>query len=368
VTRLTGSRLDMAELCPYSMALPGIETSGKAATSGVHKHRYLQCGEAHPDVATECELIDLPKAVPEADGGDLREATFGLGPDGEIVFIGVDQERDYSGIPDGFIPLTIDRTFQAKGVTWVVDYKTGSDAPSPNTLQLAAGAVCISQHWLEQDVSVAIVHVVESGDVYWYIKEYDLFSLRAAELRIRRVYDAVEEARLHVAEGRPIHLNQGQHCRYCPARQQCPTTTALVHQITGTSDPADLVKALPIEKLGEAWVKLGLAKAFVEDLDKSLRGRIEELGGCTLPDGVELVPAPTTYKSIDWEQAQPVFKAMGIDIAPKVSIGNEAVELAAKRAGIKKAKLWKDLVEAGAVKMTNRTNLRRKHGSKIEQG
>lgn len=350
------------------MALPGIETSGKAATRGSRIHRFLQNGQVHADVATDCELIDLPKAVPEADGGDLREATFGLGPDGEVVFVGVDQERDYSKIPNDFIPLTIDRAFQRRGTTWVVDYKTGSYAPNEDTLQLAAGAVCISKDWGEEDVSVAIIHVVESGDVYWHVKEYDLFSLRAAELRIRRVHDAVEAARLDVENGRPMQLNQGQHCRYCPARQQCPTTTALVRQITGEASPSDMVKALPPEKLGMAWVRLGLAKTFVEELNKSLRDRIEDMGGCQLPDGAELVPVRSTYKSIDWEQAQPVFTSLGLDITPKVSIDNEAAEVAAKKAGVKKGKMWKDLIEAGAVKMTNRTNLRRKHGSKIEQG
>jgi hypothetical protein len=364
MTRLAGSRFDLAKICPASMVLPGVADTSEAAEAGKAKHKYLETGclqDVDEKYRDDCASIALEFAVPPAAYLDMRECLFQLTVDSRGLLVErIGEGWDHSKITG--MPVIVDRVFSGEnGTIFVVDYKTGHDEPDPKSLQLAVAAFCVHKEFDAQEVTAAMVHIHHNGYAKWLTHTYSAFDFYEIEQTVLDVIARVESARTEWQKGIVPDVRAGGHCRYCPARLSCPTTTALARQLLaqGELQPQDMIRTLNPIELGEAWVKLKLAKAFVEGLDKAMRERIEDLGGLDLPDGRKLVPQAKTVRSLDVQKALPVLMGMGIMPTIKESISVGAVDAAAKEAGKKPKEIrevWDLLVKADAVKASTITS------------
>lgn len=346
--RLTGSKLYLADACPASHVLPAsYSPAGDAADIGTAIHAYLETGAVNGH-AERCECIDLSKARPVSSGIDEREVSFAYDVmTGAVRRLGIGLAREYGTLADTEIACTLDRVWQSD-VIEVDDYKTGHEAPdAAGNLQLGLGAICVSTHLHVDPVATSIVHIHEDGRVWRDRVVLDVFDLEEVARRLRVTWQRVQNA-----DGTTTH--PGEHCRYCPALAACPAHAGIVKRF------ADLdTDALTVEQIGVAWEQLAAAQKWLEQVERSIKLRIDREGAVPLPGGGVVRPVQTTRASVVTDAAWPVLTELGIDPSKisetKIGIGD--VEKSAKALGVKDIRAR--LIAADALKLSSSTSYRK---------
>jgi hypothetical protein len=170
--------------------------------------------------------------------GAARIAGYGIG-------------RRYGRLGEFELPGTADLVntdeAQERRCAAVYDYKTGANPPpAAENLQLQFSALCVRRIYDVDNVSTYIVQVrpsvLPSGELFFELffdeARYGLGDWGRIEERIRRVVGRVERQLELLAQGQPLDVTQGPHCRYCNAYVSCPATLALARSIAEASgDP-----------------------------------------------------------------------------------------------------------------------------------
>lgn len=178
--------------------------------------------------------------------------------------VGFDEGSHTYELEDGEIGGTSDLLLADPiiGARTVLDYKTGiyKDYSSPER-----DAQMLTLAWMTGAFKVAVLHaprgsfpVVYEGEVTGPVLDGHL--------------EAIKKAWARIGDG---SMRNGPHCRFCPAKSNCPTqvgellvqTTALVRKVTGI--PLDLAN---VPDLGEFHSMLG----DLEKLAKVARSELKE--------------------------------------------------------------------------------------------
>lgn len=116
------------------------------------------------------------------------------------------------------------------------------------------------------------------------------FDLAQVGEEVRGIVAGVERA---AAQAQP-DLSPGDHCRFCPAAQRCPSTRALIGQLIEDLDMAPL----PVIADAVAWQWVKEARAALDLLDQELRRRAA-LMPIHLPDGREVREVEVEQRRLD---------------------------------------------------------------------
>ena len=379
---LSASKLDRAEVCPASFALPCVfEPSSDDATKGTEFHESMK------RVRTGDELPNTPDwhrdLFAELTAGAtvwLRERCFAFDP---TTGVGRDlgtHERDYSGLREGEIGGTIDLLVVHGTTATVYDYKTGFLGADIDTAQLAHNAVAVASALALDEVEVALVLVDLDGESYRVVrKTLDVFALADQAQRVALIDTKVKAARIRADHGAPLDVTESDDgCRYCPCKQSCPAKTQAISLVLRAEHVAlptaeELLANASPERAATAWV---LAKAL-EELAGNVRrivadrAQIEKL---PLPDGSYLTAVAVEREGIaDVDAALTALRPMlgdaiegAVVVTRKLSKGAvEAVAAASvgKGGGAKAKRAAVEVLRnAGALKTSVHFEVKRKAG------
>ena len=382
---LSASKIDRAEVCPASFALPAVfGPSNAEATAGTEFHDDMRdiarAGAAGQAVAAPTWRLALFDEL--SDGADriFAERCFAFDP---VTGRGRDMgthDRDYSGLRPGEIGGTIDHLAIRGRKGTVTDYKTGYLGADIDTAQLAHNAVAVADAFDLDEVEVCLA-IVDLDDESYFVKRklLDSFALAGQADRIVLADARVKAARAKAAQGLLLDVTETPDgCRYCPAKQSCPAKTQAISLVLRTEHVAlptaeELLAGASPEAVARAWL---LSKAL-EDLAGNVRRlAVERARFSRLPlsDGSYLEAVAVEKESIgDIDKAIAALSPMLGDavaglVETKRTLAKGAIETlagsTAARGGKDKAKraAVEVLRSAGALKTSVHYEIKRKAG------
>jgi hypothetical protein len=259
------------------------ELTNRDATSGTKIHWYLAVTPLWQN-----ENLDAEKELTGYEMGTARSCRelqrthvhnwIGT-DDSELEFI-VERrfwyrtglKRRFSGQPD-FIVMTRSRAL-------ILNFKTGrieADNASDN-VQLRTEIVLLKHEYPElREIDAAIIE----PHVSWERERvhYELDALEQAENEILAI---VDEASWN------LKRTPGPHCKFCPARVNCPEATNYVQTALDYSQVHNLIRELPRGVEGSRlWEKIALAEKLLDDMRKTYKSIMtrepDALPGYVLP-------------------------------------------------------------------------------------
>jgi hypothetical protein len=248
--QITGSRAHRVWKCPASAVLPQVDEGPRnepARRRGNHIHAYLERVAA---VGVDAALAEQPDELyPLLRALDLDELPTWLAT--EVAFawdwkartareLGRNLDRDYTGVDwTRETPATLDivGSAMASHAGLVSDYKSGhSKYPAPDYFgQTLIGGLCARSVYRLEKVALELIHIHDDGTHHKVRRWVGEFELDAFEEEWGAAMELVDHWEAEYAAGRGVNVNEGPHCEYCPAYNQCPAKTALVRQL-----PAEL--------------------------------------------------------------------------------------------------------------------------------
>lgn len=306
--RLTGSRLQLADACPGSHALPWTKDTSAAAERGTSGHEFMEralTGDvtgalevAPPEMRGRLTAVDIERLRELFDEPPHMEETFAYDlTTGEARSLGTSLGRDYSAAKDTEIVLTVDAWQGDVFGGRVYDWKFGRSfitGPRENW-QVRAGAAAIARYTGAAEMRGGIVKVGEDGRLMVLVEDFGDMDLDGIEADLRRLADRVNAARLQVQAGQEPPLVLGDHCTFCPARWNCPAQARAGQALIGLATRGE---ALTPEKAGEAWVLMRAVRAAVEMMESTLREMAAETP-IPLPNGKVLRPVESKIDVLD---------------------------------------------------------------------
>jgi hypothetical protein len=388
-----------AALCPGSMALPRVGHVSIKADAGNAGHAYTQIlieegrEEAEfraPDIAERWGLEGDDAArwfgamrawKPQAPRGSICELPLAYLEDGSVV-----RARGGQGsydAPDGTLWAgTVDVAWAEpkpfvggddgaprapRGATaWLADWKFGQDdyvPPVRRNLQVRIGAVMLARWTGAERVVPAVCFAAGGGAGRWDVPldgEGGAIPLGPGELaqieaEARAVAERGREQRRRAAEGRPIDLVTGDHCRYCPCRAACPAhTSEAAALVRGQVDFARARDLSPEEAARLAGL-LGPAREVLDGARDTLVAYVEAHGPIALPDGRVWGPQPTTRRRLRTRDTYEELQAELAEIVGEERAGELADEafggsVAALKRVIKAARAEAGIRNRGGIK------------------
>lgn len=300
----TASTSGRVHACAASVVLPHSRVpSGPEAEIGVKAH-------AVPEKYAKTGVWELPDgikidraAIDElfASAGEIKaELVMSYDPDRDVGCAHPSlSARDYRNIPG--IAGTADVVALGERLE-VWDYKTGRYVPpAAESAQLKLLALMAARAYQQPCVTVRHVLIdTDTGAVTVDSAELDCFDLDAIADEVRSTVRKIEEYKSGTVV--PV-VNEGPHCKYCPAFRACPTKVALARTIF--NGPTDLTALTP-EVAGSLYLRAKDAQVFLDSIAKSLR-EYAEREPLVLPDGkrVELRSVTATrHKTVKTDETE----------------------------------------------------------------
>lgn len=303
--RVTPSKLERAERCPWSACDHGNDRTGEWAERGTGVHTFL--ADAHA-MGRDLALARIPHTAPHRklaeriDVDALPWAPANLPPGATVHFerrlayaptTGAGRMLD-RGEPaaDSEMPGTPDVVVVTDAEAIVYDSKTGNPAevtrPDDNR-QLEAYAVAAGAVHGRFVVRTAIVQIYEDGSPFVVAAREPIDALRLAEIRLRilRVLDRVGEAAV-AADPRP-YMARGPWCRYCPRFVECPAQLAVLRALISALRNGE-APAIGVEHVSAS-------RDFVRDASKW----IDELKA-TIADYARVQAVPTSKPGVVYRE------------------------------------------------------------------
>jgi hypothetical protein len=333
VTRLplfTGSGVARALACPPSTILPQSDEDPSADTTardaGSTVHRFIErTGElmaahflGHAEAARRA-LAEIPEGTPGRDACealDVGALPFDLGNASIELALAYDyvtdtarvlhdangnviRERRYAdavpALRESEVPMTLDAVEYDGGHAIVTDVKTGQPHAGYEE-QVTLGALAIARLYsLDLSMERLTGQLAYTRDlsrpVRWEITEADLEALR------ERIASAFENAAW--LRGRAItrdDVTPGDQCRWCKARDACPTTTTAMddsRELVTIDEPTALARfgaaIATDEGAAEWWQKLDAMETLLPRMRAALIDRAMRTP-FALPDGSTVGP------------------------------------------------------------------------------
>jgi hypothetical protein len=155
----------------------------------------------------------------------------------------------------------------------------------------------------------------------------------------------------------------GPHCRYCAAIASCPGQAGALRMLLGGE--ALSLDAVSAADAGRAWQMATDARRALDEVERSLRARVDAEGSLPLPDGSIVRPIEMTRESLDVPRALAVVEMhLGAEARAQAdelvrrSIGKAELLSLAGRTTAAKNSLLSALRAAGATHATTTTSYR----------
>lgn len=315
----SGSKVELVVTCPGSRWLPAVANHHDAADDGTDCHDYINNYRIKGiDFANEKlsprlkeRLRDLNFGVIEDILGSdvwIPELAVALDPaTGKVKELGSMLGRDYSGAPDGWIPLTADAVVVTNdhpehGGTEVLvaDWKFGRwpVAPPERNWQAKVAAIAFGALFDADFVTAKWVQFDETGVPYPpMVMTWDALDLGAMMAELREALAA-------------DHFVTGPHCTFCPALHECEVQQKLVGQIMERPQ-----FALTAENAPELYLKLSQVERMARTARKHLQEFVRNNGPVDLGNGEQLTLKTRASESIDVSIAAEVLAEMGGGVA-----------------------------------------------------
>jgi hypothetical protein len=394
----SASSLPLVSVCAPSAVLPAVRHVNHQSVMGDALHDHMRDRSALGideamrrigDLAKRYNLDEREAGIFAArcrsfewvpPGGSFGEVGLCLREDGSVVR--VKGSKGQYEMPDDAVtagtldvfwaePTPLDLSDPAHprchpgSVLWVVDYKSGDDSyvhPVESNAQLAAQAVLAARFTGATQVVPAILFIRkgqgewDAPDAAWGPKR-----LEAAEKQIRETVNRVRLEKAALDRGDPLHLVEGPHCEWCPAKTRCPAHTGIFKQILAGSVPWG---DAPLSAEERVWLAERLS--MIESIGKKgralLRADVDVNGPVSLSDGNIWGPVPGKQTQIVGKVALPILQeSLGelAEQAVETNVTRESVERAVKAfceaAGIERGvaprvrQIMAKLGEAGAL-------------------
>jgi hypothetical protein len=238
----SASNLERGIACPANYELQhstwkpdGVKIAGYRGTV---IHRFLEevgigvnYGLALDRVPKEyqelCSKIDVASIIPF--GAEFEMAFIYRIKSKSSEYIGKGIKRNYGDLAFDEVPGTLDMAYVNNGVLHIRDFKTGktpTESP-PNNKQLLHLGICASDYFKVSKLDVGIIQINPDGTYdtkhgeadEWLVEEFK--EKLNTTLKLRLVAKKKIEEKKKETLSSP-ELNEGEHCRYCPAKQFCP--------------------------------------------------------------------------------------------------------------------------------------------------
>lgn len=309
---VSGSALGRAMACPSSVLRPRVYVvSSKEAADGTRGHLFLdRCFTQSREAALELALVeDRPffSSIqhPLFDSGlsvDSEVAVVYRGATGKVDWLGRGVGREYDCGPDD-IPATLDVYARLDARTGLVgDHKFGHGSYKAKDMpQLWFGAMCMAKLRAHREMLLEVYPVRDTGRVFPDRHRVDEFDLGAFEARLQ---EFLRQLKTHD----PANVNEGDHCKWCPAWTGCPAKTrTLAVMATGTPDidVKWLLDNVGFARAYEAWRK---AEEAMKSIRAAMHGYAEEHGPQEVRPGVFYGSRPSSRRVLDAKLAMPILE------------------------------------------------------------
>jgi len=270
--------------CPASVVLPHAYSHGQAAEDGVAIHEFLRAVlTGRPKDAalslvpghlqSRCASFDLSNAI-----GDLEaikaEVAYALHVHEDTArFLGENIGRAYDVNPFE-VPGTLDFVGRHWEGHYVVgDWKTGQPVtPCRKNPQMLFAASVAMRHHECSEVEGRIVYLHEDGSIFVDRHRFSAFDVDAFVQDLRQAFQLVAQAQEQMGGRIVPSVNEGDHCRYCPAMHSCPAKVALARSmVTDVDQLRTSLETLTPDQAGQAWLKLEKIKKLAEMVEDKLR-------------------------------------------------------------------------------------------------
>jgi len=348
--RISASALNRLAICPASGALPSVRGSTPQAARGTAVHRFLEEVSTlgyeqaldrieDDELRAVCACVDL-EHLPVDPNAFVPEVAFAYDfVSGKAREIGRGLGREYPSLGENEIPGTADLVGLAPDHVYVADYKWGHGPtwyapPADWNMQLRFLALAAARTYDRDAARIELIHLRGEGQRIWRDRaELDAFALDEVALEVADVVRRVRAAATIVGAGQVPAVSTGQHCRFCPAYNACPGTTALVRllvhepqaverQVAGQLTPENATRAY------QAW---RAAKLLVDRLGDAVFGYAQE-NPIPLGDGMLLGPVETSRDQVEGAIARRVLERLhGAEVADK------ACDFESSKAAIRRA-------------------------------
>lgn len=297
---LTASNADRVVACPASEVLPHIKPPpGLPAAKGNSLHGYFQRMSMGMDVSTYLQDME-PEWRQIAINTDIRIALMDLQVIGvemayildvekrTVTFLGSDIGREYEKylgrkLTKYEIPYTGDVEAVCDGVPVELDWKTGQHLGEiEERWQRRIGAIVMALKYDAMEAQSRVVYVDAKGAITPEEHTFSYKELMSFCDTLKATKDAEEDARIMLSQGMmpTVFPDSERQCRYCPARDYCPSTTALVRQFTNEPlTPVQVVeklRALSPREQGGVMLKVKAAKRIIEAAEEFLKERAKD--------------------------------------------------------------------------------------------
>lgn len=308
--RISGSALERILLCAPSALLPQVGVELEAGRRGTAIHEYLASvpvlgrdvalEQVAPEYREACASIDLERLPVLDSNAWAAEVAWAYDPEKDTAReLGRGVGRRYEGLREGEIPGTADVVGISGESAVVIDWKTGRLARrgrAADSMQLRFYALAAARAYGADSATIALVHILEDGGVWWDVAELDALDLDdvASDLRSMLTELGVEQERM--AAGEVPRTVEGPHCTYCPALPHCPSRTRLAAVLATGSEDAE-----PVLTPETAPLVLERLEA-IESVTKRVRESLELYARqqpIPLPSGEVFGPTVLERESID---------------------------------------------------------------------
>ncbi len=337
MVRFSFTGVERASRCAPSPSLPQTMSTSPDAIRGTVLHKFLAdvpalgvdaalalVPEEHRRAASIINLDVLPASKPDQFAA---EVAFAYDPaTGAAREIGRNIGRAYATLL-GEIPGTLDVVGVTDEEVIVLDYKSGwADlGPAKNIWQLKIGVLAAARAYGKKQGRAAIVRLKSDGEAWFDWAAFSELDLDVFEDELRGIVFRVDDAQAAMKEGHLPPTTEGEHCKYCPAFNSCPSKVLLAVALGGAV-PAHPDPFLPVslneENFPEFWERLQAAKKVLERVEVVLED-FTRIRPVKLADGQVIGPKPHPRDQIDAgiteEVLTELFDAEAAAVAVEVS-------------------------------------------------
>lgn len=340
----TGSGLERFVSCRASSVLPRVwADSSDDAARGTELHGHLERISNGTDPAESLEMVD-PRHRGACEAVDLEALTEDLALSAEVALVynpytdtarvlGQSLDRDYSGVADDEVPLTMDLVGvdQVAGRGAVRDWKSGWArlAPTRRNWQMLGGALALARAYDLDEVDAQLIYLREGVSIRRDAAVFTAadFAIAAGELRIAA--SRAEADRALYAAGGHVEPTEGSWCKHCPSQWSCPAKVGLI-RATMAPEGIEEGRQLPMtpQTAVMAWHAIKRAKPLLQQLETAIMAlaSVTPLLLETTPEGVEVWLGMTETKGNEKLDAE-----VAISVAAEFLLSDQA-DLAALQA------------------------------------
>lgn len=337
----SASSVGRALACPASHILPREDRGGRAADDGTARHEALAAYLEHGRVPAESSLAAWVQGLDEAGVLEpLRGAESEVAMARDVVWgggrlIGRHVGREYGDVSPSEVVGSADYLRFDGQTVEVVDLKTGRGEvpPAQSNQQLLTLALLARSVYGGRAVRVGLLLAPEGGTPRWDWADIDDATLAGHHEKLVGLYQRLAVGREQHRQGKPLDVQPGTHCRYCPARGACPAQQSLAKQAAATPETfrATWQASLAAGEAAPVYRALLALRSEADAIEEAMREAARQ-GPLDVGDGRQYGWRVVQRESIDAEAAWTVLgERYGVDVA------RQAMTLATSKAGIERA-------------------------------